>query len=685
MKKIIILMMVAMLLGLGGCRSPQKQKETEVSLSNRDWINIDVVGAVTEDMEARPQDDYALAVNKDYILSIRIPEGRYQAGGVYDVSEINDKKLISLLTDESQNDHDAMLVKSYYEMMSDWEYRDALGTEPLMKYIEKIRGLKDIDELTDYLEDTAHFIMSGGLLRLSVMSSFADPDSRVLNISGPGFTLEDADEYRQMTENGKIKKDAATAVWTSVLSNLGFNGEEVSTMINNTFKVEMLAAEHSLGLEKLSDPAMIETMWNPMDLDALQQMAGSFPIAGILKGVGISDANLYNVEEIEYLKSLQNIFVPENVEALKDYLTIMAADSFYSCLDRKTRDEAVAAYNEVMGIEGTKSDEEQAMDEIYNLLIVPVDNMYIRKYCTKQLRDDVTGIIHTIIDEYHDILNDADWLSEETRKNAIEKLDNMRVRAVYPDELGDWSGLNFNGRDNGGNLVDAHLQIDAFKWKLSMAQVNEKVDKDAWLQNEIPTSVVNAFYNPQDNSINICAGILNDIIYQDDFSYEQKLGTVGTIVGHEISHGFDPMGSQFNKDGAFESWWTDEDRAAFNARSAKLIAYYDALQPLEGVNYSGNRVQGEAIADLGGMKCVLAIAKDIEGFDYKSFFEAYAKIWAVSRVLSNEIDRARTDSHPLGYLRINVPVQQFEEFYEAYDVKPGDGMYLPEDERICVW
>lgn len=201
----------------------------------------------------------------------------------------------------------------------------------------------------------------------------------------------------------------------------------------------------------------------------------------------------------------------------------------------------------------------------------------------------------------------------------------------------------------------------------------------------IPTAQVNAYYDFQDNSINILAGMLSGEIYNEDMSYEQMLGAIGTVIGHEISHAFDPDGAQFDKEGAIANWWTDEDYAAFQVRAAKLAAWYDGFIPAEGVTCSGKQVQGEAIADMGGMKCMLGIAAQREDFDYDLFFRQYATLYREKELPALFIVQVTIDVHPLCYLRVNATLAQFDEFVDFYGIKEGDGMYIAPEDRVAVW
>ena len=218
--------------------------------------------------------------------------------------------------------------------------------------------------------------------------------------------------------------------------------------------------------------------------------------------------------------------------------------------------------------------------------------------------------------------------------------------------------------------------------KAQADNVNKPIDKKAWPKSSLD---VNAYYNPLDNSINILAGLLaNDFFYDADAPYEQNLARIGSVIGHEITHAFDTNGYRYDKDGVMQSWWTKEDEEAFQLRSNKLIKYYGALTPIPGRSTYSANVSGEAIADMGAVKCMLAIAKEQDSFDYKLFFESYAQLWRAKRAYVQEIETAK-DSHPLEFLRTNVTLQQFDEFIETYDIKPGDGMYVAPEDRILVW
>ena len=208
------------------------------------------------------------------------------------------------------------------------------------------------------------------------------------------------------------------------------------------------------------------------------------------------------------------------------------------------------------------------------------------------------------------------------------------------------------------------------------------MDRDQWLASP---QDVNAYYYPLDNSINIPAGILGGIFYSDQMSREEKLGHVGIIVAHEMSHAFDTSGRQYDEHGNLRNWWTEEDYIKFHERAQKLVDYYNGFEPISGYPINGAMIDTEAIADLTGVKCMLRIAADDENFDYDRFFRTLAANWRTLTTLETEAYSIEQDSHPLAYLRTNAVVVQFEEFHKTYGTKEGDGMYLAPEYRLEIW
>jgi putative endopeptidase len=391
-----------------------------------------------------------------------------------------------------------------------------------------------------------------------------------------------------------------------------------------------------------------------------------------------------NLDSPAWLEKLNELYTEGNVPMMRAYLLYEKTYFTMQFLDEATYREYQKIDMAYEGADESESDESAAMGYAHTYLSQFVDKMYLQKYTSDKTRDDIIGVMRGIIAAYREMLREETWLTEETREQAIKKLDTMTLNAVWPDSWEDWSGYTFRSRVEGGNLMEATTELRRCQQELERKNSYEKPDQGIWPAGA--SSSVNARYNKQNNSINIYAGILNGDVYREDMTPEELLAGAGTIIAHEISHAFDTEGSQFDETGAFRDWWTDADREAFDRRAAKLIAYYDSLRPWkDGSPCSGIMVQAEAIADLGSMACIMRIAEKMENFDYDEFFRAYAELRR-RKLTENAFENGfRTNLHPMDHLRVNVLLAQFPEFQETYDIQPGDGMYVAREDRIGIW
>ena len=648
------------------------------------WLDADVVGNVTADTPAALKDDYGLFVNKDWILQAAIPAGEATTGSLEDAQRTLRERQIALLKDESLTGHDADLVHKLYALASDWDYRNAQGVEPVMPVMKAIRSIDNLEALTAYLLDRSN-LKRFYPLGMAVGADLTNPDINITIIGAPTLLLQDAAEYTALTQAGQLNYTLYEQLGTYMLTRLGYSGDEAASAVVNAFAFEGLMAAHMKPAAARYQADYYTSVLNYFSPEELSALAGSFPVLDMLRAFGLQQGKKFLVTEPDYIAALQEICTEENVVLMRDWMALKTALSVTTLLDRETLQQTEAISNAMMGASGASSDDALALQTVTSLLPVPMDNLYIQAYCTEQERQDMLEIIKEVVAYYRTMLESVDWLSDETRAKAIEKLDSMHIHAVYPDELGDWSGLDFAGVQEGGSLLEANSAVGDFVISLQSKKVDAPVKKGVWDQMTMPTSMANASYDPQSNSINILAGILSGEVYNEQMSYEQKLGGIGTIIGHEISHAFDTNGAQFDKNGAIASWWTPEDYAAFQARAAKLAAWYDGFIPWEGATFSGQQVQTEAIADMGGMKCILAIAAQRENFDYDAFFRQYASVWRMQGLPAFLVTKVATDVHPMRYMRINATLAQFDEFVNFYGIQPGDGMYIAPEDRVAVW
>lgn len=680
--RVFFCLLLAALVAFGSCATVLAE---EAAASGSQWINTDLDGTVGFFTKAREQDNFHLAVNRRWLSSAYIGAGASQASSFSDQYRVVMLQKFEMIQACDDSSHDSELVRKLRDLVLDWDSRNAMGAEPLRPCVESIAAIETLDDMTAFFLDKEKnpFMIDPSLYGVTI--DLADPTRYVVSLSPLPLTLEDSAEYTQRTDYGDLLYDIALKSNRVVLKKLGFTQAEADRVFENAMAFEAMMAPYIAPVEDTYDPDYLETLLNYYDRAELEALCGAYPMAQILDAQHMGHSKLFLVSEPAYYAALAEKYTLENLPLIKDWILYFVTNYKSDALDRDTYLELAAIYHDAIGIQGEPDDLDIMYDTVTSYLPIPIDNLYIREYCTEEMRQDIESLIDEVIGHYRVMLENEDWLSPETRDKAVDKLDHMRIRAVYPDTLADWSQLDFKGPEEGGTLIEAIMALDQFSVSLYEARVNQSVDKDVWDQTTEQASRVNATYNPQDNSINILAGILGGVFYRPDMTYEEKLGGIGFVIGHEISHAFDTNGANFDRDGAVNNWWAPEDYAAFRARTAKLVAWYDGYVPYPGGTYSGERVKGEAIADMAGMKCMLAIAAQRESFDYDAFFRQFATLWRMVMLPNALMIQISSDTHPLNMLRTNVTVQQFQEFYDTYNVQPGDGMYLAPEERFAVW
>ena len=643
------------------------------------WFNSNVYGALGKYNPAL-KDDFYGAVNLEWLRNAKLKPGHVRTGAFMELQDTIDARLKGLMTDPAISGHDAELVRGLYAMWLDWDSRNEEGLADLDKQSEKIIGIKSIDELSEYFMTEDSFYHGAVIADFGLGRDNKDSESYNLELSATGLSLGDSAEYRNRTANGDRTKKMHDAIVTYMLRRLGYTEEFAKNILESAYRFEEKIAAHEMTLQESYDPSAIDKTYNPLTMDELREMSPIFPFADIIAAHNaVSD--LMNLQQPEWLKALNELYTESNLEDMKAYLLCGLVKGYITLTDEAAYREYQRISRERYGITENKPDDELAVDFVHGNLSVPVSRIYVERYVPESAKREIEDIIRQTVKFYRSMLEAEDWLSESTRKKAIEKLDAMRLNSAYPEKWVDFSEFDF---PEGAGFYESVKALRRYKvQKYFYDRINQKVDHDLWIQDVV---VVNAYYQPSENSINIIAGIMGGDFYNPDMTYEEKLGGIGMVIGHEISHAFDTRGSQFGKTGNVESWWTDEDNEHFRKRAERLIKYLDTFRVDDsGEHYNGSLVQTETIADMAGVKAMLGIAESIEGFNYDKFFRAYAKIWKMTQTRELSDLRVKTDVHALPYIRVNAIVQQYGEFYRTYGVKEGDKMYLAPENRVPVW
>ncbi|WP_026529174.1 M13 family metallopeptidase [Butyrivibrio sp. VCD2006] len=664
------------------------------------WVDSDVIGMVKSEDNIRPQDDFAAAVNKDYILSAVMDPDYQEASIALDASKLVYERCMAIASDDAMTDDNALKYKALIKLYSNWDERNKLGVEPLKKYISDIQSISSISELTEYQGSIKRNPFGLGLLMPeSVGVQMQFPDKSTLKLKAPGLSLGSVSSYMEYSSDTLAAKERTDDVIGYYLGRLGFSEKEIKDTLKGNYRIETFIARNS-NMDYYGIRDMFTKVQN--NREGVGDLQGDYPLLQILDSRGYSGCDSFYLD-YTYLKSLPGIYTKKNLKDIKSFLIVHTIDSTKYLLDRESYEKMVALYTQ------SAEDHEEFSDGLYSALFrndmsicgfLPLlDTLYLEKYFKdSEKTDQVKEFTDALIKAYLQILDEEDWMSDDTKTAAKEKLKNMALHLIKPDNVADYSLAEVKSYEEGGNLVEAAAEgrrmLEAHRADISKSPDWDRFKWDIYDAGRTTTEV-NCVYYTSENGIYIMAGYLAmcDAAYGADSSLEQFAGIVGTTIGHEITHGFDSNGTKFDLYGRqFDEnintidWMAIEDRSKMEEKASKLAGYFSLARPIPGQQkVNGNIIKDEAIADMGGIKSALYVARDLPDFDYDEFFRAFARQYAEQTTKENELATMRGDVHPLPFHRINIILQQYDEFIETYDIKPGDGMYLSPEKRVSVW
>ena len=683
----------AVFLSVSLCACGSGDSASITSGPGKKWVDSDLIGAVSQDHVIREQDDFAASVNQAWKAEI----GDRFYNVFQDVSDAVTANKKQALSDPSITGETIERLRAYCELASDWDKRDAGGISPLKPYIEDIESISSMDEMYDYLADPIRnplflspvatsipYVIHSGIHKDSYAVFFSAPDLS-LTVNGNNdtyFSLENENAFEQFV---RIREEAGY-----MLEQLGYSGKEASALLKACMEWEKRVASAN-NLAAL--PGLDEATYTREEAFAL---AGGFPLEQVVNGWGFTDTK-YIILNPGYAKKLSSLCSSRYLNNIKAYLIVNYSLRSAKYLSREILDQ-MKAYDAQRSKEPIDdgSTEESREDKLLfddyigrSPMVGAMNRVYVENFFDETSTGELTSMTMDIIDGFKKIFSEEEWLSEEGKAACLDKLEAISIHIARQDfDSVDYKNLQFASAEEGGTFLDAYFASRRFEMDHIAWLSNKTYDAAYWdpLYQDFSTTIPNAFYMPATNGIYIFAGICENPIYAPELSYEEKLAGLGIIVGHEITHGFDKSGSQYDKEGIQKAWLPTADQAAFNDRNDAVASYYTTLSPYTGAGiYTGSRVNGEATADMGGIKVSLLLAGKEPSFDYDRFFRSYANNWKMNVPLDLESMLFKTDEHPLPFYRVNVGVQQFDEFYETYDVKEGDGMYLEPDKRVKVW
>lgn len=674
-----------LLLSIYACSPDQADdkttKETMKKVGQFDVVNMDTT--------ISPRDDFYAYANGGWESKTEIPSDESRWGSFNELRESNDEMTLKLVDRSLNAEHvdlksDQGKVVQFFNAAMDQQHRNTEGIAPIQGFLDAVEAIENRAEILDYHNSVSPFM--GGLYGVYVRSDLKNSNYNALYLSGGALGLPERDYYLGEDEDSKSKRAKYVDFVSTMLGFIGYSQEDAQDAAERILEFETSMAESMMSKEERRNP---ENRYNPMTLDELNDLAPAVQWADYFDSLGAENFDKIIVVQPDYLAKANELLKSAELETLKDYHKWLVLNDAASHLSAEIDSVKFDFYGRTLqDLQEQKPLKERVLKLTNGVLGEALGKLYVAEYFPPEAKQQAEEMVENLKTAYERRINNLDWMSAETKKQAIHKLHSMTVKIGYPDKWKDYSEME---------IGDSHYEniLSARKWNFydRIKRIGEKVDKEEWF---ISPQTVNAYYNPVFNEIVFPAGILQPPFFDYTADAALNYGGMGAVIGHEISHGFDDQGAKFDADGNMENWWVEEDLANFKERGDSLVAQYDRYEALPGIFVNGRYTLGENIGDLGGVNAAydaLQIHLDktgrpglIDGMTPEQrFFVNWATVWRTKFRDEALINRIKTDPHSPGQYRAIGPLVNIDAFYDAFDIQEGDQMYRPEEKRVKIW
>jgi putative endopeptidase len=639
------------------------------------------------DLSVKPGDDFFNYVNGTWLANTEIPADKSNYGGFSILRDESQDDVMAIIRSSAEGDFaagsDEQKVGGLYSSYMDMEKRDALGVTPLKSEFARIAAIKNYDQLAVYFARASKY----GFPAPFVVGQYVDlknPETYMIHTWQAGLGLPDREYYFKEDEANETIRTAYVKHIAKMfdLAGLG-NGESNADLIMELEST--LAAQH---MKKEQTRDMV-ALYNKLSQPELAELMPNFNWSAFLQEAQFPNLDGLVVTQLDYMKSLDNIIQTTSIDDWKIFLQWGLINASASRLTSELDQANFEFYSKVLrGVEEQLPQWRRAVSLVNGTVGEIIGKVYVKKHFPPEAKERMLQMVNNLLKAYETSIKELDWMTEETKIQALDKLSKFTPKIGYPDQWRDYSLLTVDENDLFGNL---ERSADA-QYQQMLEKQKGPVQKHEWGMNP---QTVNAYYNPPMNEIVFPAAILQPPFFNMEAEDAVNYGGIGAVIGHEIGHGFDDAGSTFDGDGVLRDWWTEVDKAEFKARTAKLIAQYDSYEALEGLNVNGEFTLGENIGDLGGISIALKAyqlslegkeAPVLDGFTGEQrVFLGFGQVWANKyrdEALRNQIE---TDPHSPSPFRANGSVRNVPEFYKAFNVTENDALYLAPEERVKIW
>jgi len=655
------------------------------SFAQKSTISLDYL-----DKEVKAVDDFFLFSNGEWIKNNEIPPSESRWGSFNELDRTNKDKITKILKEcdvqakDSPKGSDEQLLGDFYHSFLDMESRNSKGYEQIKPFLKEIDAISDFKQVTAFIAKL-HSFGVGSLFGLYVGQDMKKVEKHAYHLYQSGIGLPNMEYY--VSDD---KRDILNAYELYVhKSHMRIYKHENKAQIfaDNVVRFESALAQNMFKPAEMRIP---EKTYNKRSKAEMLEMVAPFDLEEYIVSRKLAGFDTSIVGTIAFMENIPVMMEAFSLDEWKDYLRWNVIRGASPYLDQEFVDLHFDFYGTTLrGRKELKSITDRAIEEITGSEIAEVlGKAFVKIHFSENAKAKVNEMVDNLLVVFQQRIKGLDWMSETTKKEALHKLNSIGRKLGYPDEWEDMSMLDID-RDNYFENVGV---LNAYAVQKNLDKINKEVDKDEW---GMPAHMVNAYYHPLLNEIAFPAGIMQAPFFDEHTEDAVNYGGIGMVIGHEFTHGFDDMGSKFAADGSFKNWWTEEDRKSFEAKTKILGETYSQFCPITDNCVNPELTMGENIADLGGLTMAFHAymmteeyksGKLVKGFTpAQRFFIGYAQLWKIKYTEEEMKNRIANDSHSPGMYRVNGPLMNCPEFFEAFDVKESDPMRNEEVKVSKIW
>jgi len=630
------------------------------------------------------KDDFYMTIEKENIENIKIYPGYVGGSSIHDVGQLENER-ITMIVDEVLSGNwktgsDEQKIKDLYQSALAVYSGKSSSLSPIQGYLDELDAADSLDDVLKVIYELNTETGYSTFFEPYIYTDCTDATKNVLWLA-PDISPLDATTYG----DSDITK-AATDYYKALLLLVGDSEEEAAAGAAAMVAYQKDLSKVQVAPENYYDVEYYYNLYSFKDADAQLK---NIDLAAYLKIMGYVVPDSLVIQDKGAFTYLCNYLCDENAKSLAYILKCNLLDAYGRSLNNDFFQPYLDFHKALYGESEPLLAKERARNLVINNLSAELGKIYVQKYFTQNDKDRLNEIESNFVDVYRERINALDWMSKETKEKAVAKLDAMTFKNIWPDywftdeEAKYLPSYQIASLADGGSLY-ANLALINRAWTdKNMAMQDQPVDKREW---GVSPLEVNAFYDPNGNCVYIMAGLMAGVFYSHDASLETILGSLGMIIGHEMTHAFDSGGAKYDMNGNAANWWTEEDYAAFSDRCQAMEEMFDRFEAAPGIAASGKITLGENIADLGGVTASLEVTKRlVKEPDYQEYFHSFADTWRTLYARQTVSYFTAFEVHSMGWLRVNVPLMQLEQFYETYGITEDDGMYIPPEERVSIW